>query len=538
VTVDNPDAVEGDSVRLRAQVGNAGDSTAYDFDVWFGIDGSGYTENPHVSVAELMGGASASIEHPDRWAVDYSNCSLRVFVDSGNAVGEYNEANNSALVPLPYDFYPVYGSRCPGEYPYGTPHFFDVCEQLTGHNVTISLSARNSGILNYNGYLQFNVYDSLAGSPARELIGSESVSGTYLNHRGSLIVQGFTHSFPLPGLHFVIIEINEDEAVAECNNSNNTAVDTIRIHPTRPDLVMQSEWILLSSLNPGLGDTLCIENADVYNQGDTTAFDVEVLFFIDDDTLGDIVVIDSVPNFVPDNYRPSAPAECVVIDTCEPSAGIAHVRVDPFGQIDELDETNNRGTKSFLVCEAPELFIKRLYIEPVCAGVGRAVDIVAVVSDTGNASASAILEFYYLDDPLDSWADTIYIATAGVDNIPLDDSASVSVPWQMALDSTYIYAEIVYSYPYDYYAGNNNASAFFSACECGDADDSGSIDIDDVVYLIQYIFAGGPPPDPYQAGDVDCSGGIDIDDVVYLINYIFLDGYAPCDIDGDGFPDC
>jgi len=62
----------------------------------------------------------------------------------------------------------------------------------------------------------------------------------------------------------------------------------------------------------------------------------------------------------------------------------------------------------------------------------------------------------------------------------------------------------------------------------GDADGSGEIDIDDVVYLIAYIFTSGPPPVPIQSGDCDCSGEIDIDDVVYLITYIFSSGPAPC----------
>jgi hypothetical protein len=73
---------------------------------------------------------------------------------------------------------------------------------------------------------------------------------------------------------------------------------------------------------------------------------------------------------------------------------------------------------------------------------------------------------------------------------------------------------------------------------CGDADASGEVDIDDVVYLIAYIFSGGPPPDPYESGDANCAGGVDIDDVVYLIAYIFSGGNAPCDTDGDGVPDC
>ncbi len=62
----------------------------------------------------------------------------------------------------------------------------------------------------------------------------------------------------------------------------------------------------------------------------------------------------------------------------------------------------------------------------------------------------------------------------------------------------------------------------------GDADGSGEVDIDDIVYLVSYIFSGGPEPDPMEAGDADCSGGVDIDDAVYLINYIFSGGPPPC----------
>jgi hypothetical protein len=62
----------------------------------------------------------------------------------------------------------------------------------------------------------------------------------------------------------------------------------------------------------------------------------------------------------------------------------------------------------------------------------------------------------------------------------------------------------------------------------GDADYTGYIDIDDVVYLLQYIFADGPAPQPVvEVGDTDSSGAIDIDDVIYLILYIFADGPPP-----------
>ncbi len=62
----------------------------------------------------------------------------------------------------------------------------------------------------------------------------------------------------------------------------------------------------------------------------------------------------------------------------------------------------------------------------------------------------------------------------------------------------------------------------------GDADNSGSISISDAVFLINYIFAGGPAPCPLRNGDADCSGAVNISDAVYLINYIFAGGPAPC----------
>lgn len=63
---------------------------------------------------------------------------------------------------------------------------------------------------------------------------------------------------------------------------------------------------------------------------------------------------------------------------------------------------------------------------------------------------------------------------------------------------------------------------------CGDADGNDIVTISDAVYLINYIFSGGPAPDPLTAGDADCNSLLTISDVVYMINYIFSGGSAPC----------
>ncbi|MFH1893204.1 MAG: hypothetical protein ABIK83_11055 [Candidatus Zixiibacteriota bacterium] len=63
---------------------------------------------------------------------------------------------------------------------------------------------------------------------------------------------------------------------------------------------------------------------------------------------------------------------------------------------------------------------------------------------------------------------------------------------------------------------------------CGDVTGDCAIDIDDIAFLVNYVFEGGPAPNPSESGDVDCSGEIDIDDIVYFVAYIFTGGPELC----------
>ncbi len=64
-------------------------------------------------------------------------------------------------------------------------------------------------------------------------------------------------------------------------------------------------------------------------------------------------------------------------------------------------------------------------------------------------------------------------------------------------------------------------------CYCGDVDTSGQIDIADLTLLVEYMFLGGPPPDPLEAADMNGDGVNDVTDVTYLVDYLFLGGPAP-----------
>ena len=62
----------------------------------------------------------------------------------------------------------------------------------------------------------------------------------------------------------------------------------------------------------------------------------------------------------------------------------------------------------------------------------------------------------------------------------------------------------------------------------GDNDGNGVVNITDIVYVINFLFAGGPLPVPQQAGDVNCDSKFNIADAVYLINFMFVSGPEPC----------
>jgi len=61
---------------------------------------------------------------------------------------------------------------------------------------------------------------------------------------------------------------------------------------------------------------------------------------------------------------------------------------------------------------------------------------------------------------------------------------------------------------------------------CGDADQSGSVGVQDLVMLLDYLFRGVPTAS--DVFDVDCSESVNIADVVYLVRFLFAGDTAPC----------
>jgi hypothetical protein len=66
-----------------------------------------------------------------------------------------------------------------------------------------------------------------------------------------------------------------------------------------------------------------------------------------------------------------------------------------------------------------------------------------------------------------------------------------------------------------------------AAYVCGDANGDETVNVADAVFVINYVFKGGPAPESLEAGDANADGQCNVADAVYLINYVFKGGPDP-----------
>jgi len=62
---------------------------------------------------------------------------------------------------------------------------------------------------------------------------------------------------------------------------------------------------------------------------------------------------------------------------------------------------------------------------------------------------------------------------------------------------------------------------------CGNPNGDNDVNVGDAVFMINYVFRDGPPPDPWQLGDANCDGILNVGDIVYLIAASFRYGPQP-----------
>lgn len=103
-----------------------------------------------------------------------------------------------------------------------------------------------------------------------------------------------------------------------------------------------------------------------------------------------------------------------------------------------------------------------------------------------------------------------------------DSTVCLDPPACAELDTVYYYDPMINIYV-------DGSITFGPACLRGDVNGSETVNGTDIIFLVSYVFKGGPQPGcSGLSGDVDCSGSVSSADVIYLVNYVFKGGPAPC----------
>jgi len=125
---------------------------------------------------------------------------------------------------------------------------------------------------------------------------------------------------------------------------------------------------------------------------------------------------------------------------------------------------------------------------------------------------------------------TVSRTTLGVDFSGADGWSFAWSPFNLEEDSLYFFRATGHDA-----AGHQDAATVLLRYVCagfyqpGDYDGNGVADVADLVWLIDFLTAGGPPPvGGSERADANCDGYVNIADIVYYMNFAFGVADPPC----------
>ncbi len=142
-----------------------------------------------------------------------------------------------------------------------------------------------------------------------------------------------------------------------------------------------------------------------------------------------------------------------------------------------------------------------------------------MVTDEGFATWSSTA-------PESLYTDISMLVTFGVYDIGVNDTVRVYKTLFTTKDA--LVAQDMYDAAWAFFDCAINDNCGGGCCDTpGDANNDGGVNVGDGVYIINFVFKGGPAPVCPQEGDANADGGINVGDGVYIINFVFKGGPAP-----------
>jgi hypothetical protein len=156
---------------------------------------------------------------------------------------------------------------------------------------------------------------------------------------------------------------------------------------------------------------------------------------------------------------------------------------------------------------------------------------------------------YICNDDQDEWLELINIGLLPADDY-LDDISTLQLAdFPIALPNIDLMPETCLEYTFDEYGLSDHIYGHFQIVDvlgdtviedwfdhptgvetiydCGDANSDTNTNVGDAVFVISYVFKGGPAPEPLCVGDANGDHTVNVGDAVWLISYVFKGGPPP-----------
>jgi subtilase family serine protease len=343
-----------DTITITAVVQNTGAKPAGASTLKIEIQGE--TTPATYPISSLAAGATQQIQRQVNLTTP-GNYNVTATADLNNVVAEADETNNTAT-----DSFEV---KAPDLIISSLTH--SPASPSNIENITITAIVKNNG-------------NSNAGASTLEIkVGTETTPPTYAI---PALAPNATHqiqrqlTLATPDTYTITATADKNTAVAESNETNNTASDSITVVKA-PDLIIQS--LTHAPTNPTITDTITI-TAIVQNTGARPAGASTLEIKLDSDA-------------TPPTYSIPALAAGAThqierqVNLTTPGNYQATATADLNDDVAESDETNNTATDSFQVT-APDLVVESLTHEPSNPTNIDTITIKAVVKNTGDTTAS------------------------------------------------------------------------------------------------------------------------------------------------------
>jgi uncharacterized repeat protein (TIGR01451 family) len=420
ITFSNPFPTVGETITITAKVKNTGPAQASSVTVQFhnGDPDSGGLLIGEAAISSIpaYSNAQANISWTIPAALSYT---IFARIDPANIVDELNETDNTASKNLTSATLPDLSIT-------SADITFTPAVPTPGQSVTMTAIVRNTGeTAAGNVTVEFYDGDPLSGGV---LIGNATVP--------SIAAGGFagiqlTTEF-IAGNHSIHIVTDSSNSIAESNETNNTATNVLQVGGAFSELLITRNDISFVPAYPAEGDPVLI-SATVHNEGNGEVYDIPVRFYLGDPDSGGIQIgsdmtISSIPS------KSTETVNTIWNSTGHAGSNNIYVKVDPLNAIPEVNESNNKASRTVKVSSATgaDLTVSSADINhtPLTPARGDMVTITANIRNTGTSDAGNVLTEFSLGDP--NIAGTLIIGSQTIPLISAGSSVLAQITWNTA----------------------------------------------------------------------------------------------------------